>query len=101
MSLVDVNDIDNNLHYKDDNDFTCDNDYDYVVDYDCDDDDDDYDDDESGEYLVVQLWPLEQMKTSLTPFHHSCACNHHHDDNDNDNDNQYDDDAEKVVYFLS
>ena len=35
---------------------------------------DDDDDDDGNEYLVVQLWPLEQMKTSLTPFHHSCAC---------------------------
>ena len=45
----------------------------------------DDDDGEGNECLVVQLWPLEQMKTSLTPFHHSCACDH--DDADDDDNN--------------
>ena len=90
LSFVNGNYLENpNLKDDDSGDYVCDCDNGY--DFDC-----DYDDDESVEYLVVQLCPLEQMKTSLTPFHHSCACNRHDDDDGyDDNHYQYDDDPEE------
>ena len=49
------------------------------------------DGEENNECLVVQLCPLEQIKTALTPFHQSRACKDGHQNlfNDHHNDDHH------------